>query len=295
MSKIEELAKKHLGQHQDYSDQYDASLLVSIPRKYNREHYQIDEQNLPFVGCDVWHAYEISVLTEKGLPVSGILKITVPCDTPDIFESKSLKLYLNSFNMTRLGNNQAECIALLETRIRDDLSKATQGEVQCHFFNKHTAEEDLTQDYTPLSTLCDLDAIDFTVQNADASFLAGQDGGLKQTYRFQTDLLRSNCRVTNQPDWGDVFIHLETSHAVDFKKIAEYIVSHRKLNHFHEEICEMIYTHFQTAFKPEKLSVLCLYTRRGGIDINPFRASHTDLIPEAFGDVKCLFKRTIRQ
>ena len=115
--------------------------------------------------------------------------------------------------------------------------------------------------------------------------------------KFQSNLLRSNCRVTNQPDWGDVFIHIKPKAGIvpDLESLARYIVSHRQVSHFHEEICEMVYMHLKEAYNPEELMVACLYTRRGGLDINPIRASHKELIPGFFTDINCRMAKTLRQ
>ncbi len=112
---------------------------------------------------------------------------------------------------------------------------------------------------------------------------------------IHSDLLRSNCRVTNQPDWGDVYIRMEGKNVADEASLAQYIVSHRQVSHFHEEICEMVFTHLMQAYQPEKLMVACLYTRRGGIDINPIRATHAELIPGWFRDSGKRMKKTLRQ
>lgn len=291
MGKIEDIASTHLGQRSAGKTSYDPSLLVKIPRQLNRDHYHINPQALPFVGFDVWHAYEMSVMTEKGLPVNGVLKIIVPANTECLVESKSLKLYLNAMNLDRLGKNEADCIALFTNRVSEDLSQLLEANINCHFYTERTQEASL--DFIPLSQLCDLDAIEFSKDNAELKQLGQYDNA--QTLRFQSNLLRSNCRVTHQPDWGDVFIHVKTSTQIDFASVAQYIVSHRSLNHFHEEICEMLYMHFQKAYTPEELMVMCLYTRRGGIDINPVRASDEKLIPSAFTHFETLIERTFRQ
>ncbi|MDA7742281.1 hypothetical protein N8865_01545 [Francisellaceae bacterium] len=296
MSIIEDLAKQHLGQQNQYIDQYDPNLLVKIPRIYNREVYGIDEQNLPFVGTDVWHAYEVSALTQKGLPVSGMLKIIVAADTKCIVESKSLKLYLNSFNMTKLGHTEKECIQELEQKIKSDLSKLLEADVQCQFYKTLPETQSLQNEYKKLSEKVDLDAIDFTQSSSEAPLLKIETASeTLSVIKIQSDLLRSNCRVTNQPDWGDVLIYMEGANIPDYVSIAQYIVSHRKLNHFHEEVCEMMYMHFMEAYQSAELMIACLYTRRGGIDINPIRASSGHLIPRCFKALNFLNQKTLRQ
>lgn len=301
-AEVVKIAGKHLGQvgGAGYSDTYDPSLLVEIPRYLNREAYGIDDNDLPFVGGDVWNAYEVSAITTKGLPVVGMLKIWYPADSKLHVESKSIKLYLNSFNMTQLGDSDHECIALLKERVKKDLSDLLQTEVEVEMFTSDYTPSYSFKGYAPLDAIVDLNAIEFTSYHSDATQLEADEtdedfeiGEIK----VQSNLLRSNCRVTNQPDWGDVFIHIKPKAGVipNLQSLAKYIVSHRQVSHFHEEICEMIYMHLKEAYNPEELMVACLYTRRGGLDINPIRASHKELIPGFFTDIHCRMEKTLRQ
>ena len=301
-AEVVKIAGKHLGQvgGAGYSDTYDPSLLVEIPRYLNREAYGIDDNNLPFVGGDVWNAYEVSAITTKGLPVVGMLKIWYPADSKLHVESKSIKLYLNSFNMTQLGETDHECIKLLKERVKKDLSDLLQTKVQVEMFTSEHSPSYAFKGYAPLDALVDLNKIEFTSYHSDATQLQAEEvsedfeiGEIK----IQSNLLRSNCRVTNQPDWGDVFIHIKPTAGVvpDLESLAKYIVSHRQVSHFHEEICEMIYMHLKEAYSPAELMVACLYTRRGGLDINPIRASHKKLIPGFFTDITCRMAKTLRQ
>ena len=301
-AEVVKIAGKHLGQvgGAGYSDTYDPSLLVEIPRYLNREAYGIDDNDLPFVGGDVWNAYEVSAITTKGLPVVGMLKIWYPANSKLHVESKSIKLYLNSFNMTQLGDSDHECIALLKQRVKKDLSDLLQTEVEVEMFTSDYTPSYSFKGYAPLDALIDLNAIEFTSYHSDATQLQADEvdkdfeiGEIK----VQSNLLRSNCRVTNQPDWGDVFIHIKPKAGVvpNLQSLAKYIVSHRQVSHFHEEICEMIYMHLKEAYTPEELMVACLYTRRGGLDINPIRASHKELIPGFFADIHCRMEKTLRQ
>ncbi len=296
MSIIEKLAEKHLGQKNQYFDQYDPSFLVKIPRCYNRETYGINDKALPFVGTDVWHAYEVSAITEKGLPVNGVLKIIVPANTECLVESKSFKLYLNSFNMTKLGSTEKECILQVQQTVSADLSNLLNANIQCLFYKSEKQIVELQLQYPDLSELTNLDEIDFSLLESDERLLKISESNQEaKTIKFKTDLLRSNCRVTNQPDWGDVLIYMETNKQPDYASVARYVVSHRRLNHFHEEVAEMIYTHFSEVYQPRALMITCLYTRRGGIDINPIRASSSALLPKSFTSLNIINKRTIRQ
>tara|TARA_A100001201_G_scaffold120297_1_gene103797 strand:+ start:1003 stop:1914 length:912 start_codon:yes stop_codon:yes gene_type:complete len=301
-NEVIEIASKHLGQTVSaYSDLYDKSLLVKVPRELNRTAYGIDEKNLPFCGVDVWNAYEVSALTKKGRPVSGLLKIT--CDAKSVYhvESKSIKLYLNSFNMSKFGDTKEECVKEIEDRVSADLSELLESYVTCKLHT--TADVDYTgadawvgfAGFNDVENLVDLDAIDFSAYKSDADQLEGTTDAKLGLVALHTDLLRSNCRVTNQPDWGDIYVLMRGEETVTPESFARYVVSHRKVSHFHEEICEMVYKHLQDRFKPVELMVACLYTRRGGIDINPIRASHDHLIPEGFKDVKFINEKTLRQ
>lgn len=294
---VSEIAGKHLGQvgGAGYSDQYDPSLLVAIPRQLNRDAYNITEGSLPFTGYDVWNAYEVSALTDKGLPVSGMLKIICPADSTYHVESKSIKLYLNSFNMTIMGNNTLEVVSNIERQVSSDLSSLLQKPITVKMFTSPGSERALLG-FRDLSKKIDLDSIEFTSYKSDASTLKiyEKQDFLVKTY-VTSDLLRSNCRVTNQPDWGDVYIHMEAYLDPCMESLARYIVSHRKVNHFHEEIVEMMFMHLKEAYNPEKLMVAALYTRRGGIDINPIRATHSSLIPEVFINPNIRLSKTLRQ
>ena len=295
---VQEIAGKHLGKvgGEGYKDTYDPSLLVPIPRKLNREAYGIDDSNLPFKGYDVWNAYEVSAITEKGLPVSGMLKIICPANTEFHVESKSIKLYLNSFNMTPIGGNTKECIDIIEARVSRDLTELLGGPCSARMYLSELGATYGFRGYAKLGAICDLDEIEFKSYKSDASQLEVDKSDKEDNeIMWQSDLLRSNCRVTNQPDWGDVFVRMKGNKLPTPESLAKYIVSHRQVSHFHEEICEMIYTHLSEAFEPEELMVACLYTRRGGIDINPIRASWAGLIPSFFYDSKLRLEKTLRQ
>lgn len=299
---VVEIAGKHLGQTvSDYSELYDASLLVKVPRYMNRDAYDIEESNLPFVGYDVWNAYEVSALTTKGRPVTGVLKIVYDCDSKYHVESKSIKLYLNSFNMTPLGKTKNECIGMIEAFVAKDLSDLLECNVTCKLHTNDRLDPYGNDtwvgysDYENIEDIVELDNIDFTQYKSDASQLVKSKKRGIQEVKYHTDLLRSNCRVTNQPDWGDIYVYMKGKGLVTAQSFAKYIVSHRKVSHFHEEICEMVYKHLLDRFNPEELMVTCLYTRRGGIDINPVRASHEHLLNEEFTDVHFLNEKTLRQ
>lgn len=295
-----DLNETALGKNSSTPEKYDASLLFRIPRSENRERYDIQNANLPFVGVDVWNCYEVSFLTANGLPVSRMMKLIYSCESEYLVESKSLKLYLNSFNMERFGKTIGESEDSVCELVKTDLSALLETPVDAVLFT------DMSPELIPFPDLKDkqltamipaerLESIEFSHYLETPGLLKGEMIDEIHVYNFRSDLLRSNCRVTNQPDWGDLFICIATSYEIDLSSIVEYLVSFRKENHFHEEVVEMIYKRFVDAFSPEKLMVAAMYTRRGGIDINPIRASHVSLLDDAFLSKTHMLAKTLRQ
>ena len=284
--KIEEIASVHLGKAGDGSivklyvtpDEVDPSLLVAVPRVYNRTQYGIDESNLPFKGKDTWNCYEFSTLMNNGFPVSGLLRIVYHADSTNIVESKSLKLYLNSYNMFRCGDTVEEVQRFVESSIEGHLATLLNDhwiDVSLNFEDSVLAKP-IDGDFVSIEKLVDVKNLTFEHFNESPEILVKK----AQTYpvRYRSSVLRSNCRVTNQPDWGDVYVYINGEHIVTPESLLQYIVSMRCENHFHEEICECIYKRLYDLLQPEELYVACLYTRRGGIDINPVRATSDELI-----------------
>tara|TARA_B100000497_G_C7621432_1_gene373347 strand:- start:219 stop:1130 length:912 start_codon:yes stop_codon:yes gene_type:complete len=294
---VVEIASKHLGKvgGDGYRDTYAPELLVKVPRYLNREGYGLTDKN--FVGVDTWNCYEVSAITTKGLPVAGMLKIVCPSNSKYHVESKSIKLYLNSFNMTRLGDNASDCMAVIEARVKADLDALLETSTIVSFYSDLDDGKELSfEGYSDLGDLVDLDEIDFTAFKSDSDQLTVYDNSDDPIeVKLKSNLLRSNCRVTNQPDWGDVFIRMNGRDVPDVASLAKYIVSHRTVSHFHEEICEMVFKHLMDAYKPDDLMVACLYTRRGGLDINPIRATHSRFIPDFFTDTDYRISKTLRQ
>lgn len=286
---INEIASKHLGKAGDGTvvkpyvtpTRIDESLLVAVPRYLNREQYNIKEFALPFVGYDVWNGYEFSCLTENGLPVAGHVKFVYHADSQAIVESKSLKLYLNSFNMVRLGQNRNDALVLAKKIIQQDLRNVLGESVEVEIWSTQQKmqrpEPPILRSYTDLDSL-DYTGVVFDRFNESPDLIQAEFQGFNCSLEVTTAALRSNCRVTNQPDWGDVHIYMLSKYRLDKRSIMQYIVSMRNENHFHEEICECIYKRLHDLFNPDELFVSCLYTRRGGVDINPVRASSFSLI-----------------
>lgn len=275
----------HLGKTSQYKSQYDPSLLVREPRSNNRKHINIDDDNLPFVGYDTWNAYEVSALTNNGLPVTGIAKIVYPASSKYIVESKSLKLYFNSFNMTKLGVTPSEVRSKIEELVGEDLSKLLGVDIFITVYSDNEVVQDAGilrneyyDDFITLEEEYEHALTDeFTIYQETPSLLEVTEGD-NSVKKFHSALLKSNCRVTSQPDWGDVYIVYKSSKDVDPVSLVKYIVSFRDECHFHEEICETIYKRLQDALQPTMLSVMCLYARRGGIDINPQRVSSDEYL-----------------
>jgi len=289
-----------LGKTASTPEKYDASLLFRIPRSENREHYGINEAHLPFVGFDVWNCYELSFLTDNGLPVSRVMKLIYSADSPFLVESKSLKLYLNAFNMYSFGKTISEAVKRVTDTITGDLAGLLQTEVRVILFDADSQVQEVfpqlkTADLAGMVPLEKQESIIFTRFKESPELLRSKKTDTIRHYAFRSDLLRSNCRVTNQPDWGDLFVEITTRHEIDLASIMEYLVSFRMENHFHEEVVEMIYKRFFDIFEAKKLMVAAMYTRRGGIDINPIRASHLELLDKAFLSLEFRMAKTLRQ
>jgi len=289
-----------LGKSSATPESYDASLLFRIPRIENRQKYGLSNDALPFTGVDVWNCYEVSFLTDNGLPVSRMLKLIYSCESEFLVESKSLKLYLFSFNMERLGKSVLEAEKRFLEMIQVDLETLLETSVSVALF---TTESEEIQSFTGLKERDLLSLIqEGELNNAEfvhyletPELLQGELTEKIQECAFRTDVLRSNCRVTNQPDWGDLFVKMTSHYHVDLTSVLAYLISFRQENHFHEEVVEMIYKRLSDKFQPEKLVVAAMYTRRGGIDINPIRVSDKELIDEAFLSTTKRLAKTLRQ
>ena len=271
-SKTDSIASTHLGKRADGSLLYDPSLLVAVPREENREQYGIKADKLPFAGYDVWHCYEFSTLTENGLPVTRVLKLKYTCESKYIVESKSLKLYLNSFNMTKLGDSFDDCLEKSKNIIRKDLSEKLNTVVDVSIFNDSVKREEIFTSYSDLVSLSD-NITEITDYKENPELLKIGQITDKPTENFlKFESLRSNCRVTHQPDFGDLFIYYKSAKVINYDSMIKYLVSFRSEYHFHEECCEMIFKRLYDLLDDgDVLMVAALYTRRGGIDISPVR------------------------
>lgn len=265
------IASTHLGQKSALIDKYDPSLLVAIPRIENRRQYNIKNENLPFLGFDVWHAYEFSVLLNNNLPITRVLKLKYSSDSEFLIESKSLKLYLNSFNMTNYGENIEECLNLCKKTIEKDLSNALKTPVEVEFLNENNKKTTIFKNFKNILNFINLEKIKIEKFEETPELIEAKDANLKEYY-LKFNSLRSNCRVTHQPDFGDIFIYYKSKKHILEDSLIKYLCSFRKEYHFHEECVEMIFKRLLDVLnEKDKLFVCALYTRRGGIDINPIR------------------------
>ena len=278
---------KHLGQVSSYKDQYDPTLLVNEPRSNNRLHLEIHDDDLPFVGYDTWNAYEVSGLTNNGMPVAGVAKIVYPSSSKYIVESKSIKLYFNSYNMYRCGDTPEQVLESISTQSALDLSALLETEVKVHIHQamgmRSTGESVMVPEaYTTLEDSFNQEQLGEMIVETyvETPGLLEPVLGYREVGRYHSSLLKSNCRVTSQPDWGDVYVMYSGDKGVTQESLLKYIISFRDECHFHEEICETIYKRLLDAIDPVELCVTCLYARRGGIDINPVRATSNYALEE---------------
>jgi 7-cyano-7-deazaguanine reductase len=268
-----------LGKPAAYVDQYDASLLFPIPRAPKRAEIGIhtDVKAAPFFGADMWTAFELSWLNPKGKPQVALAHVTIPCESLSIIESKSFKLYLNSFNNTRF-----EDAAEVQARLRTDLTEAVWrgGVVQASVGVRLIAPELFDQEPVHEMDGLSIDRLDIecSCYTPAPDLLSAALDEQPVTEVLVSRLLKSNCLVTGQPDWGDVQISY-SGPQIDQGGLLQYIVSFRNHNEFHEQCVERIFMDIWTRCKPVKLAVYARYTRRGGLDINPFRTSHPVALP----------------
>ena len=260
-----------LGKAATYQTHYEPSLLYSIARQDKRSELGLGPgSTLPFFGVDIWNAYEVSWLNLRGKPQIAIASITVPADSPNIIESKSFKLYLNSFNQTRLAGADA-LLALM----RADLSDGFGASVQIALTSP---DQFSALRFGDLNGLL-LDRLDIDIDTVDTyapdpSLLRAAHAEPIVEETLVSHLLKSNCLVTGQPDWGSAQIHY-VGPAIDQEMLLRYLIGFRQHNEFHEQCVERIFIDILRQCRPQKLAVYARYTRRGGLDINPWRSNFT--------------------
>ncbi|MTH45328.1 NADPH-dependent 7-cyano-7-deazaguanine reductase QueF [Intestinirhabdus alba] len=260
-----------LGKSTDYRDIYDPGLLQGVPRSLNRDPLGLKADRLPFHGADIWTLYELSWLNARGLPQVAVGHVELDYRSVNLVESKSFKLYLNSFNQTRFDSPEA-----VRQTLETDLRACAGGEVRVALYRLDELEG---QPVARLHGVC-IDDRDIAIDDYrfSADYLTNAAGGEKVVEEtLVSHLLKSNCLITHQPDWGSVQIQYR-GRRIDREKLLRYLVSFRNHNEFHEQCVERIFNDILRFCQPEKLSVYARYTRRGGLDINPWR-SNADFTP----------------
>lgn len=253
-----------LGEQSSYTEHYEPKLLYPIIRQDKREELGITGKNLPFEGVDIWNAYEISWLNPQGMPQVAIASFFIPCQSSHLIESKSLKLYLNSFNQTPFDDRNE-----VEHTIQNDLSTATHSKVRVTLFGVEQIQA-VPMKKTP--GFC-LDSLSVSTRHYEPRpDLLQVDTSIYQEETLYSHLLKSNCLVTQQPDWGSVWIHYHGP-KIEHRSLLKYLISFRQHNEFHEQCVERIFMDITQRCQPENLTVYARYTRRGGLDINPFRSN----------------------
>jgi len=264
-----------LGKETQYVFTYDNSLIFPIARKGNRDRLNMPVKKvngeLPFFGQDVWTGYELSWLNLKGKPQVAIAEFVIPAESNNIVESKSFKLYLNSFNNTRLEN-----IDQVKTRLQQDLSVGFGAEIVVNLF---------AVDAFPLAKTRlgeNIDGLDIEVEDFEpnASLLKVSKNVEVQT--LNSHLLKSNCPVTGQPDWATLVVQYKGSE-IDKASLLKYIISYRNHDDFHEHCVEQIFCDLSQVGEFDELVVTARYTRRGGLDINPTRSLKPLTTPDIVG------------
>ncbi|CAI4155630.1 7-cyano-7-deazaguanine reductase [Alteromonas macleodii] len=255
-----------LGKQVDYEFEYNLGLLQGVPRSLSRDTLDLANSSLPFDGIDTWTGYELSWLNLKGKPNVAILECHVPITSENLIESKSFKLYLNSFNQTKFAS--AEDVRQV---LQADLSACAGETVEVKLI--------LPEQFTSLQfkefegTLLDSLDVEIEQYSPNTQFLALAKSGAEVKETLISHLLKSNCLITSQPDWASIQIRYEGK-AIEHEGLLKYLISFRQHNEFHEQCVERIYNDIMQHCQPDKLTVCARYTRRGGLDINPFRSNY---------------------
>lgn len=264
------LAELTLGKPTAYRDHYDVTLLQAVPRSMNREPLGLYPDSLPFHGADIWTLYELSWLNSNGLPQVAVGEISLNADSANLIESKSFKLYLNSFNQTLFADWES-----VRATLQRDLATCAQGDVSVTLYQLHEITHQPIADF--LGECLDQQDIRIDSYEFSADYLQGATTANRVEESLVSHLLKSNCLITHQPDWGSVQISY-SGPQINREALLRYLVSFRHHNEFHEQCVERIFNDIMRFCQPETLSVYARYTRRGGLDINPWR-SNTDFVP----------------
>ncbi len=273
-----------LGKATQYCSEYNPDLLQGVPRSLNRDDLALTNDRLPFVGEDVWYGYELSWLNIKGKPVVAVAEFRFDCTSPNIVESKSFKLYLNSFNQSRFIDSE-----MVKKTLIKDLSVTAGVTAKVQLFNVEQCPA-LAIKLSGQDITC-IDDEEVSIENyqLSARYLTSSQCANDTAPVIQENivshLLKSNCLITNQPDWASIYIDYKGK-AINHAALLKYLISFRQHNEFHEQCVERIFCDLKKHCQLDELTVFARYTRRGGLDINPFRSTHLTTAP---------FARTLRQ
>ena len=308
---LNDIASKSLGSSASYAiytERFDPSLLNPMPRKLAREGWGIKGNE--FVGVDVWHCHEATFLLSSGAPIAGTLKFVYPSHSDFMVESKSMKLYLNSFDMCKMGVTVQEAISNYESQVRHDLQIALKCDVQTKFF---VSGSDIVGHFPLVGYIdlfqflgTDLETESFTDYSAETSHIKFDTPDFNGSYKigkdeiyynkFSTNALRSRCRHTKQKDTGTAFISINTKNClVNPVSLFKQIVGLREVNEFHEFCAEKLYTEIMKCPEVDSCLVTLLYARRGSLDINPTRGSDASMLPKYLVDTKIYTTKTMGQ
>ncbi len=265
-----------LGRRTEYLDQYTPALLCPVPRWDAREVLDLDPEALPFHGMDYWNAYEVSWLDVRGKPLVMMGEFSVPCNSRNLVESKSLKLYLNSF-----ANSRFDSVAVVRSLMEKDLSDCAGGPVDVRL---RTLDNAASDPWLDISGDC-VDRLEVEIDGTVDEVLLLTDQGPERTETLYSHLLRSLCPVTGQPDWATLVVRY-TGAPISQVSLLRYVIALRNHQGFHEQIIERVFTDILKQCGPRHLSVYGRFTRRGGLDINPFRSNFED---------RALNRRVVRQ
>lgn len=289
-NKVKEIAGKVLGSRTGEYRKYSPEVLVAVPRNLSIEHIGVKMEDLPGQGFDTWYSYEFRCLTNQGLPIASALKFVFPHSSKNIIESKSLKLYCNSFASEKMGKTKEEVLKKCCEIMRKDLSKVAEGNVEVSVVTCEDKEE-IFNNYVDLMGVVRPD-MEVSVYNEDPSLLQIQEvTEEKRQYRFKFDALRSTCRITKQPDSGTAYIYYESNVHINEESLVRYLASFYEEHHFHEEILVTIFTRLAKLLKAEdSLFVTALYQRRGSLDIGPYHYMNIDSNSPEFQEILSLMK-----
>jgi len=303
VSNMSEVAAKTLGSANSYAvftDTFDPSQLNPMPRSLAREDWGIKGDE--FVGFDTWHCHESTFLLNNGLPIAGTLKIVCPADSEFMVESKSFKLYLNTFDMCKMGNTIIEAIENYENQVKKDISNCIGKEVEVAFFKEG---DQLLFEGNPGAGYHDLFHL---LGNSALEAMQIEDYSGKETHfdvlpvttgdnvSVMTGILRSRCRHTKQKDTGTAYFHITTKEGlVDLEGLLKEVIALREVNEFHEFCSEKLFKAITSNPKVEDCVVMLLYARRGSLDINPVRATKLELIPQALINTNYYTKKSMGQ